>query len=799
MSPVMTTQAPFSSAVDHDLYQIAPTRQTPTSVMMGTDHQLHRPPIAQQHFSGPDPLERQGHSGTGNLSTSPSNHQDPRDFNDIRQSSRAYTARSPLLPMLDEFDLDPLFPPQNGAANEPQIPNDDPHTAFHVEGDGQMFSQPQPDATIPSIVEDASHIFSQFDWGWEGLFASQAATPNFHSLFLPTEGLSSAPSLSTQSVATPTRSAENVARLGDNYADAAPWSHVSATWRAQHFVEHEYVENIKLAETTRERILATAQNFFRLTLDSLNVNSNPGTRFLMADLKRYSSSSILMLPPTPILHIYLETFLTSFEPYYPLINKRLFDPNAIASGKNEQLAIVMLLLVIAYGAMRDPAVKARRLSTGLLEICRLTTLHLLDKDNTNPRSMILAECALLSTYQAAFSGDKWLMESSFGQMHQYLMLSKHSRFFERDPTTPYVLSNETDVELLWHSWLEREYTSSLVMVDQEISILNDNNPTLTIPDLEKSLPDGDDLWLAADASTWFHFWKTAYGPEAGTSTPFVPAKTSLPELFQSLLDDKLENWKPRLQILHLRLLLYPIHIITAQMCELMLCVSEKEPLRFSQTACLPSSNVRFEEIKTLLQTWWSVFRGLEENTTRQTAQRQVTEILYHLLNLKLAVSWSHVEQFSRAYIRQPRPTQGLPAIALRRPREAVFHCGQIMRILHNMDVEIRPLWWPAALYRVAIILWTLSMSHTIERPERTDPDTVSDIAIDRCPPEAPIWQTFLRFYRGRPCLTADDGVLQPIDDATTVLRVCSDLLRQYKNMFCLAESLLGELEGLANS
>jgi hypothetical protein len=325
--------------------------------------------------------------------------------------------------MLDEFDLDPLFPPQNGAANEPQIPNDDPHTAFHVEGDGQMFSQPQPDATIPSIVEDASHIFSQFDWGWEGLFASQAATPNFHSLFLPTEGLSSAPSLSTQSVATPTRSAENVARLGDNYADAAPWSHVSATWRAQHFVEQEYVENIKLAETTRERILATAQNFFRLTLDSLNVNSNPGTRFLMADLRRYSSSSILMLPPTPILHIYLETFLTSFEPYYPLINKRLFDPNAIASGKNEQLAIVMLLLVIAYGAMRDPAVKARRLSTGLLEICRLTTLHLLDKDNTNPRSMILAECALLSTYQAAFSGDKWLMESSFGQMHQYLMVS----------------------------------------------------------------------------------------------------------------------------------------------------------------------------------------------------------------------------------------------------------------------------------------------------------------------------------------------------------------------------------------
>jgi hypothetical protein len=66
------------------------TRLTPTSVMTGTDHQLHRPPIAQRNFAGPDPLERQGHSGTGNLSTRPSNRQDPRDFTEIRRSSRAY-------------------------------------------------------------------------------------------------------------------------------------------------------------------------------------------------------------------------------------------------------------------------------------------------------------------------------------------------------------------------------------------------------------------------------------------------------------------------------------------------------------------------------------------------------------------------------------------------------------------------------------------------------------------------------------------------------------------------------------
>lgn len=421
ISPITTTQAPSLSVSDHNLRPITSSGQTLTSVVTSTDHQLL--PQSQQNFSGSGPSETQGQSRSGNSFRSPPDHQNPSVSVESRQTSGQCATTQALIPTLEGFDLDPPIPQQNTVATGPQHTSDNTNAALHLEASGQTFSQAQPDTSIPNILEDASQVFSQFDWGWEGLFASQAATPNFHSLFLPVDPLSSAPSLGAQSVVTPTRSAENVARLGDNYAEAAPWSHISTTWRAQHFKKHEYLENVRLDETTRERMLATAQNFFRLTLDSLNVNSNPGTRFLMADLNRYSSSSILMLPPTPILQIYLETFLTSFEPYYPLVSKRSFDPNAIASGRHEQLAIVMLLLMIAYGAMRDPAIKARRLSMGLLEICRLTTLHLLDKDNTNPRSMILAECALLSIYQAAFSGDKWLMESSFGQMHQYLMVS----------------------------------------------------------------------------------------------------------------------------------------------------------------------------------------------------------------------------------------------------------------------------------------------------------------------------------------------------------------------------------------
>ncbi len=313
-------------------------------------------------------------------------------------------------------DTTSVLPPVTNGIGAP-----DPRT----QGGVQMPPPPQPLMALPDAFDDSSQIFSQFDWGWEGLFASQAATPNFQNfLASTTEDLSPAGSIPGHAVTIPARSVENVTRLGDNFADVAPWSAMSATWRSRNFQHEERFENIELTGNTRERMLAIAQTFFRLALDSLNVSSNPGMRFLMADMKKYSSSSILMLPPTPVLHTYLETFLTSFEPFYPLVELRTLDPNTIAADKQEHLAMVLILLMIAYGAMRDSAIKARRLSMGLLEICRLTLLHFLDKDSTNPRSAIATHCALLSTYQSAFSGDKWLMNSSLGQMHQYLIVSK---------------------------------------------------------------------------------------------------------------------------------------------------------------------------------------------------------------------------------------------------------------------------------------------------------------------------------------------------------------------------------------
>ncbi len=304
------------------------------------------------------------------------------------------------------------------------------------------------------------------------------------------------------------------------------------------------------------------------------------------------------------------------------------------------------------------------------------------------------------------------------------------------------------------------------MVDQEISLFNDSNPMLTIPELEKNLPNSDELWLAPDLSTWAQVWQKLYGSHFRRPPDSEPSQQSLPELFQSLLENKLDHGETRLQVFHLRLLLYPTHILIAQLSELNLCMSEKPKARFGGSACLTSSSLRFNEIKALLRTWWEVFCKLRVKTTRQRAVKQLTQTIYHLLNLKLTVSFTHLEQYAREARTDSDDVRHLSAAGILSPQEAIFHCGQILRITREMETELQPLWWPAALYRVTIILWTMSVSHTLTEVEAggTDPRS-SDFAIDTLPANDNVWQPFLKYNRGRPCLTALDGGMSPLKGA----------------------------------
>ncbi|KAF2843994.1 hypothetical protein T440DRAFT_473744 [Plenodomus tracheiphilus IPT5] len=590
----------------------------------------------------------------------------------------------------------------------------------------------------------------------------------------------------------PLQSVEYVASLGDNFSDnTAPWSKMIPMRISDR--NEKLFKNLAISEPARERILVVAQTFFRLALDRLSISSNPGYRFLVTDRKKHSSSTVLLLPPTASLSIFLSAFVTSFEPFFPMFSQRLLNLDAMDWSSREELPVLFLLLMFSYGAMRDSALRARRLSIGLLEISRLALFNILDKDNATPKIQMTSQCALVCMYQSAFSGHKWLVDSSLGQMQMYMSMAKQFGIFNGEKLEWSSWTSDLDEKEVWPEWMERETCSRLAhcwaIIDQEVSLLHDLNPALTLVELGTSLPEGDDLWLANDASSWSKCWNERPAPD------FPPL--SLQQLFGLLLENKIDNRERRLSILHMRLLLYPLHIMISQLCESLSYSSKKLYGRISKPVSQVLTTLRFEEINSLRRTWYNLILKLEPTNIREQALKQSALIIFHLLSLRMAVSFPQLERCFREVAAHSRIVHDLLETGIQAAEEAVVHCGQVLRLIRGMETDLRPLWWPAAAYRATVILYALGTSAPALNPSTTS-EVPIDVAIDVSSLDDYTIRMFLKYGTGRPCLTCEDGALAPIKDVNRILHICIDLLRQSVRGSFLAEELIQRLESVAN-
>lgn len=221
----------------------------------------------------------------------------------------------------------------------------------------------------------------------------------------------------------PVRFGEMIAHFGRNFGDISTPSAYFDRWRISNFGVHEIFKKVAVEEATRERMLVIMQSFFRWASDLHDQSSTKerrGRPHLPYKSVKRKTNDYLFLPPTPVIHEYLEVFLTNFEPFYPIIPRRTFDPNKLVHDNGENTSTLSLLLMIAYGMMRDERAEYRRLSAGLVTICHSSLKKLVERDTRTPRSNMTFQSALLCTHQLAFSGDKWLTDTA--KAHRYLYL-----------------------------------------------------------------------------------------------------------------------------------------------------------------------------------------------------------------------------------------------------------------------------------------------------------------------------------------------------------------------------------------
>jgi hypothetical protein len=297
---------------------------------------------------------------------------------------------------------------------------------------------------------------------------------------------------------------------------------------------------------------------------------------------------------------------------------------------------------------------------------------------------------------------------------------KHAGMLEPQPSMIPTLNGATNPELQWRSWIHREHQNRLVynwvMVDQELSLFYDTAPMLAISDLQCPLPSPEALWMARNAEQWMANVQSIYGCTANVNPQLLNSQSltpSLCDLFQDFLHDNLSRRQSSLTPSQLRLLLHPLQSLLCHLRQMLSCFSDLMSTRraTSRTVTKAGTMLRLEEVQALLQKWYELSMSLYKADPNCPITRS-NLVLYHLISLNAVTNFPEIERLARR--------EGFDGsyweLSLRHKRcvynreEAVFHCGQVMRLLRSMAPDRRPSWWPAAIYRATLILWTDSIA-----------------------------------------------------------------------------------------
>ena len=164
----------------------------------------------------------------------------------------------------------------------------------------------------------------------------------------------------------------------------------------------------------RDKLMVITQSFLNRARDThgSSPTRTPGTngRQLPNNPTVTGFQGFIILPPSNVLEYLLRAYASRFELYYPSLPACALSPAELMESSTEKASSLLLLLMIAEGAMGCPSIEARYLTSGLTEACRISLFDLLEKDVSLALDPIMLRSALLFMNLAAWSGDKWHMD-----------------------------------------------------------------------------------------------------------------------------------------------------------------------------------------------------------------------------------------------------------------------------------------------------------------------------------------------------------------------------------------------------
>ncbi|KAI8939488.1 hypothetical protein NX059_003260 [Plenodomus lindquistii] len=582
----------------------------------------------------------------------------------------------------------------------------------------------------------------------------------------------------------------NVERLELSLKNNEGWGNWSPSWDESDFQHGGQIAVAPLQEATRDKLLAITQSFLHKALDihkdgnsSSNSGESPGSTG--------SHSNFILLPPARVLEYFLKSYANSFERFYPTSARGVLDTNGLMQHNNDKASSLLILMMIAQGAMTIPSMEARLLTGGFTEACRISLFDLIEKNIIMASDPIVLRAALLFTVQAAWSGDKWQMDIAMGQRGMYCSMLRHAGLLAQWPTPSPPSNGRTSTEGLWRKWIDQESRSRLVyawvMADQDISLFHDSAPIFSVTEFGASMPDTDQLWQARSATEWSGMFDEVHKFSNGASSVGSGIRPrSLKDLFRCFLDDEIvvhDVQEIHLTPMHLRLLLHPLQTLVCQYCQLLSCFSDSFVTSKSRNRALTaaSTRVRLEEVQGLLGRWSDIAqRYLQSN--QMCPMMQANLVMFHLISMNAVTNFPEIERVARRDDPEfdfQQPASWIHKKCLSDTQEAISHAGQILRLIREMPRGIRPPWWAGAIYRAALVMWVTAFTNdnsatTIKQSPHSSRGT--PVPVDQLPPDHQTIRRYVSRGEGYPVLTKRDGQHVLLDNGFTILSHCVEVI-----------------------
>ncbi|KAF2817022.1 uncharacterized protein BDZ99DRAFT_456822 [Mytilinidion resinicola] len=504
-------------------------------------------------------------------------------------------------------------------------------------------------------------------------------------------------------------------------------------------------------------------------------------------------------PSTTTLECLFRSYSCRFEPYYPNFSAGVLDPMELINSDNKNASCLLLLLILAAGASATPTMEAGYLTNGLTESCRILLTDLTDNDISLWKNPTILRAALLSMNLAAWSGEKWHMDVSKSQSDLYLTMLRRSGLFAYRKNALPEFCGMLGTEVEWKKWKQHESMNRLVyswvIADQELSLFHDQAPNLAITELTAALPDKDVLWQASSANSWSLALARVHD---GTDLSQTRTPPSLYDLFKRLMSRDLLNESRDLTKLQLRLLLHPLQSLVCHLYQCLSCFAGDASSSHAQRLF-----VQIREVQSILQDWYALcckrMRSVEEVCPILLSNL----VMYHLVCLNTMTHFPDIEALARGEVSQEQflSTSWARTNSVGSASRIWFHLGQIVRLVRMMPESNRPLWFPAVIYRVALILWMVSTcNNATQSPESAKsltPFSDSMFAIDNMHPEHTSIQRYLQYSEGTPMLSTRKGVLVSLAVPSDTIMYACEVMKEEDFNTRLAVCIKNRLSHLA--